>query len=308
MSATIIPRKPVATPAAPHLTEGNHVNSSRSSTIRLVITDDGQDTPSNPQTKEIAIGPESRDTPSPTQLDEGKSYGASHHQDESPSLQQKEINIQAGNGDSESSLEAGGVESRKKKRYGLSTLGCLGGIKSSKFVSTLSHHFNNLLPPQKRYLKDRVNRRTLLIMIGVALVSLLALIIGLAVGLPSRSHHHSPKKPDGAQEVTGDLTYFMVGLGACGITNHENDAIVAISHERFDEMGTDSNPNHDQLCGKKIRAHRIDSRTGKDVSMDFTITDRCVGCLYDDIDISPVYFDKMADHAAGRVKVQWYFL
>jgi len=41
-----------------------------------------------------------------------------------------------------------------------------------------------------------------------------------------------PTKPDGTSEMTGDFTYYSTGLGACGITNTDNDAIVAISHER----------------------------------------------------------------------------
>ena len=32
------------------------------------------------------------------------------------------------------------------------------------------------------------------------------------------------------------------------------------------------------------------------------------GCSYDDIDVSSVFFDKLAAQALGRVKVQWYFL
>jgi hypothetical protein len=61
--------------------------------------------------------------------------------------------------------------------------GFLASIKVGTIGSTVSRHFNNILPPHKRYFNNRVSRRSLLIMIGVILISLLALIIGLAAGL-----------------------------------------------------------------------------------------------------------------------------
>lgn len=68
------------------------------------------------------------------------------------------------------------------KRHGLG-FGIFAGIKTSAFGSTLYHHFNNLFPPHQRYFNNHINRRTLLIMIGITFASLLALIIGLAAGL-----------------------------------------------------------------------------------------------------------------------------
>jgi hypothetical protein len=68
------------------------------------------------------------------------------------------------------------------RRHGL-TCGIFTGIETSTCASTLSHRFNNFLPPHQRYFNNHINRRTLLIMIGITFVSVLALIIGLAVGL-----------------------------------------------------------------------------------------------------------------------------
>jgi hypothetical protein len=68
------------------------------------------------------------------------------------------------------------------RRHGFGC-GIFTGIKTSSVASTLSRQFNNLLPPHRRYFNNHINRRTLLIMIGITFASLLALIIGLAAGL-----------------------------------------------------------------------------------------------------------------------------
>lgn len=50
---------------------------------------------------------------------------------------------------------------------------------------SLSDRFDRIIPPHKQYLGR--SRRTLLIVIGIAMLCLLALIIGLAVGLSNKS-------------------------------------------------------------------------------------------------------------------------
>ena len=52
-----------------------------------------------------------------------------------------------------------------------------------------------------------------------------------------------------AVAFTGDLTYYTPGLGACGITSGESDAVVAVSHV---EYGNDPNPNNSPACGRQI--------------------------------------------------------
>ncbi|KAG2735317.1 hypothetical protein G9P44_001531 [Scheffersomyces stipitis] len=100
----------------------------------------------------------------------------------------------------------------------------------------------------------------------------------------------------------GQGTYYDTGLGACGITNVDTDFIVAVSKDLFDENLTDGNPNHNPLCGKKIRAFY----QGK--SVDVAITDRCVGCKYNDLDFSPAAFETIADIALGRIDITWEWL
>jgi hypothetical protein len=169
----------------------------------------------------------------------------------------------------------------------------------------LSDRFDRILPPHRRYYGR--SRRTLLLAILALFLCLLALVVGLAVGLTRKSGGYalptvyyfrvllltlspSPQNlplPSNAKTWTGDLTYYGPGLGACGIDSGDGSAIVAISHYTFDAAQTGSDPNQNPLCGRKIRAQRVDERTGKQVSIDVTVVDRCtylfslvaIGCV-----------------------------
>lgn len=114
--------------------------------------------------------------------------------------------------------------------------------------------------------------------------------------------------PGGAQTYTGDLTYYAVGLGACGITSQENQNVVAVSHTLFDAAQTGSDPNANPLCGQKIRARRYYAEVGAERSVDLTVVDRCVGCKPTDLDVSTGAFDQLAPEASGRVDVTWAWL
>ncbi|KAF2105817.1 RlpA-like double-psi beta-barrel-protein domain-containing protein-containing protein, partial [Lophiotrema nucula] len=104
----------------------------------------------------------------------------------------------------------------------------------------------------------------------------------------------------------GDLTYYDPGLGSCGITSGENDAICAVSHYTFDAAQKGSDPNQNPLCGRMIRAQRVNN--GKTVSVDLKVVDRCTGCQPTDIDVSPGIFKQLADPDLGRVNVTWAWL
>ncbi|KAF2013047.1 hypothetical protein BU24DRAFT_425610 [Aaosphaeria arxii CBS 175.79] len=171
----------------------------------------------------------------------------------------------------------------------------------------ISDRFDRILPPHKRYLGR--SRRTLLIGIGVVFLLLLGLIIGLAVGLSKKSS--GPKNiplPNGAETYTGDLTFYDPGLGACGIDSTSSDHIVAISHFTFDAAQKGSDPNQNPLCRRKIRARRVNEDTGKTVSIDLTVVDRCTGCQPTDIDVSPAVFNQLSNPDLGRVPVTWAWL
>ncbi|KIW84412.1 hypothetical protein Z517_03662 [Fonsecaea pedrosoi CBS 271.37] len=145
--------------------------------------------------------------------------------------------------------------------------------------------------------------RRVRIFVLVAVLAIIALIIGLAAGLSTRKHKQNLPLPLGnGGPYTGDLTYYEPGLGACGLTSDDNDKIVAISHIVFDAVSVGSNPNANPLCGKKIRA-RKDNK-----SVDLTVVDRCTGCQPMDIDVTINTFADLADIDLGRVLVEWNWL
>lgn len=99
---------------------------------------------------------------------------------------------------------------------------------------------------------------------------------------------------------SGDLTYYDVGLGACGFddTGKDNsDNIVALSHLL---MGTQSNGN--PMCGQTITV----SANGKEVVC--TVRDKCMGCEPEAIDVSKAAFlELFGSLTAGRTEVKWWF-
>jgi expansin (peptidoglycan-binding protein) len=60
------------------------------------------------------------------------------------------------------------------------------------------------------------------------------------------------------------------------------------------------NPNQNPLCGKNARV----TYQGKTVTV--TLTDRCQGCAYGDLDFSPHAFSQLADQSVGRISgISW---
>jgi len=185
----------------------------------------------------------------------------------------------------------------------------LGANPFLKLRTNVSTFLDRRMPSHRTYWGFR--RRTVLIVIAFLLVALLALIIGLAVGLSSRSSQESLflPLPSDKNSFTGDLTYYdSTGLGSCGIVLTDNDPIVAVSHFLYDKMAVGSNPNNNPLCGLKIRAERFDEQVNAKRSVDLTVMDRCTGCQPKDIDVSPAMFSKLADPVKGRVDVTWAWL
>ena len=90
---------------------------------------------------------------------------------------------------------------------------------------------------------------------------------------------------------SGDVTYYTPGLGACGHNNNENDLIVAVSHILFDA---------EKPCGRRMRV------TSDKSSVDVTVVDRCAGCAYGDVDLSPAAFGiAVGDFGLGRRPGSW---
>ncbi|KAJ7737098.1 loosenin [Mycena metata] len=115
----------------------------------------------------------------------------------------------------------------------------------------------------------------------------------------------APLDAKAAAVHTGDGTFFTPGLGACGKTNTEKDAIVAVGHGIFDSFpGATANPNTNPICGKKIKA-----TLGKK-SVVVTVADRCAGFAgAADLDFTQSAFSKLAAPSVGRIHgVKWTFV
>ncbi|KAH6897360.1 Non-catalytic module family expansin [Thelonectria olida] len=90
---------------------------------------------------------------------------------------------------------------------------------------------------------------------------------------------------------TGSMTWYTPGLGACGQNNGENELVCAMSAGLYDANSP---------CGKSIKI------TGPAGSVTVKVVDRCVGCAYDDIDLSPAAFQKaIGELGIGRKNAQW---
>ncbi|KAF8760320.1 Lytic transglycosylase [Rhizoctonia solani] len=89
----------------------------------------------------------------------------------------------------------------------------------------------------------------------------------------------------------GQLTYFDIGLGACGWRNTNTEWVAAISHELYDNWPgyTGGNPNNNPVC---TTPHTADiTYGGKTIRVG--IVDRCEGCALWDVDLSPSAFHSL---------------
>ncbi|KAG5988094.1 hypothetical protein E4U52_006922 [Claviceps spartinae] len=119
-------------------------------------------------------------------------------------------------------------------------------------------------------------------------------------GSPSGGGSSSSSASSGSGTYKGDITYYAVGLGACGQddSGKDNSAnIVALSHLM---MGTQSNGN--PMCGKTITIY------GNGKSTTATVLDKCMGCNHNDIDVSEkVYKELYGSLESGRMPISWSF-
>ncbi|TKA75843.1 hypothetical protein B0A55_04386 [Friedmanniomyces simplex] len=98
---------------------------------------------------------------------------------------------------------------------------------------------------------------------------------------------------------TGDITHYDVGMGSCGWTNSDSEAVVAIPHGM---MANGANPNNNPLCGQYITISYAGAQTQA------KIVDTCGGCDGSSIDLSPTLFTTVAPSGNGRVHdVEWWF-
>ncbi|ROV88945.1 hypothetical protein VPNG_10199 [Cytospora leucostoma] len=98
---------------------------------------------------------------------------------------------------------------------------------------------------------------------------------------------------------TGDITYYTLGLGACGTDNSGEDMTANIIAMSAETMGSQSNGN--PMCGKKITIYN--SANGKTATG--TVQDKCPGCAAGSIDASQKLFEEVAELSQGRVEISW---
>lgn len=114
------------------------------------------------------------------------------------------------------------------------------------------------------------------------------------------SDNSSGKNNGGSDSHSGDLTYYDVGLGACGFDDSgkdDSENIAALSHLL---MGTQSNGN--PMCDQTITI----SANGKTATV--TVRDKCMGCDKDDVDVSKAAFKELFGGLdEGRTQVEWWF-
>ncbi|TGJ78318.1 hypothetical protein E0Z10_g10443 [Xylaria hypoxylon] len=127
----------------------------------------------------------------------------------------------------------------------------------------------------------------------------IALAIAATAGLVSAAPATSPVALESRQTMTGDLTYYAPGLGACGVYNSESDAIVALSWQLFDQYTPNGNPNLNSLCGRQIQINLGGN------SAVVTVEDRCQGCQPNDLDVPVGVFSQLADPNVGRTQMTW---
>lgn len=103
----------------------------------------------------------------------------------------------------------------------------------------------------------------------------------------------------GSGYKSGDLTYYQVGLGACGEDDSGKDMSENIVAMSAATMGSQSNGN--PMCGKTIKIYN--NANGK--SSTGIIRDKCPGCVDGSIDVSQKLFEELADLADGRIDISW---
>ncbi|KAF8994158.1 plant expansin [Cyathus striatus] len=107
------------------------------------------------------------------------------------------------------------------------------------------------------------------------------------------------------RDNVGDATFYDAGLGACGKVNTNSDLIVAVSASFFDTFPgyNGANPNNNPVCGRTLQA----TYQGKTISV--KVEDRCAGCAFGDIDLTPTAFAELAALSVGRIHgVTWHLV
>lgn len=118
------------------------------------------------------------------------------------------------------------------------------------------------------------------------LAVLMAATLGSAITFDTRSTATNAA----VASYSGDMTYYNPGLGACGETNTDSDAVAAVSSAVYNSGGG---------CNKVATI----SYNGKSTTA--RVVDLCPSCATGSIDVSPTVFQALSPLSAGRIQVTW---
>ncbi|QRV95374.1 hypothetical protein RhiJN_23392 [Ceratobasidium sp. AG-Ba] len=128
------------------------------------------------------------------------------------------------------------------------------------------------------------------------LVAASSLLMG-AVALPTNVSEVTARSINPAGTHTGQLTYYEVGLGACGHTNQNFEYVAAIPYELFDNWPgyTVGNPINHPACSRTAEINYM----GKTIRVG--IVDRCASCALWDLALSPGAYQAFAQLSVGHL-------
>ncbi|KAK2460568.1 hypothetical protein APHAL10511_007038 [Amanita phalloides] len=134
-------------------------------------------------------------------------------------------------------------------------------------------------------------------------LALAALSLGFAVDAHMAGHHHPRRHHELARRASSDIqlhlnarwTFYDVGLGACGKWSHPGDYMVALNAVQFG-FGFPG-----PKCFKSITM-----RYGGQ-SVNAIVMDRCIGCPFGGLDLSPGLFEAFASKSEGVIYGTWFF-
>ncbi|KAK3949153.1 RlpA-like double-psi beta-barrel-protein domain-containing protein-containing protein [Pseudoneurospora amorphoporcata] len=109
----------------------------------------------------------------------------------------------------------------------------------------------------------------------------------------------TPSNPLDPRSFSSRITWYNTGLGACGSTSNDGQLVVALNHDQFDPSTPNGNPNLNSLCGRNIRVNA----NGRSVTV--KLVDRCAGCPYGGLDLSPAAFSALASLSVGVLQGTW---
>ncbi|KDR68268.1 hypothetical protein GALMADRAFT_1354734, partial [Galerina marginata CBS 339.88] len=89
--------------------------------------------------------------------------------------------------------------------------------------------------------------------------------------------------------------HFVAGLGACGITNTNDQHIAFISHILYDSFPGFNGTNVNPVCGLTL------TLTFQGRSVQVAVTGSCPSCAVTDLDLTPAAFEAIADVNLGRI-------